>query len=461
MKQRISRRRFLGSSAALGAGLSILPTGLARGYTANEKVNVALVGVCGRGEWFVNTMPALCNLAAFCDVNEWRTKETYQRFPNTPKFVDFRKMLDVGGKQIDGVIVATPDNTHAVIAMAAIKHGKAVYCEKPLAHDVYEARALRDAAAEHKVVTQKGNQGTSSEALRRCVELVQAGVLGEIQEVDVWNSDGGEGQRELPKERPPCPDYLHWDLWLGPAADRPYHPFWLNWHGWRELATGALGNWGSHTMNLPFMALRIDSLWQAGQSATAAGAPRKLLRIESRMSEITRLGFPRWQIIRYHVPARFDLPAIVVNWYGGAGPGVKERTKEILDRGKWKNAEEHNVHNFAACHLRGPKGTILTTGHNMSYRLMPEEQFAKFEGPPKSLPRTPGHEYEWLEAIKGKTQTMSNFNYSGPLAEFLLLGNVATLFEGPLEYDPLAGKIVNNPQADLALRRQYRPGWSL
>ena len=305
MKRPISRRRFLTSSAALGAGLSILPTGLARGYAANEKVNVALVGVCGRGEWFVNTMPGLCNLAAFCDVNEWRAKETYQRFPNTPKFVDFRKMLDELGKRIDGVIVATPDNTHAVITMAAMQHGKAVYCEKPLAHERLRGPRLREAAAKHKVVTQKGNQGTSSEALRRCVELVQAGVLGEVNEVHVWNSDGGEGQREPPKERPPCPTYLHWDLWLGPAADRPYHPFWLNWHGWREFATGSLGNWGSHTMNLPFMALRIDSLWQAGQSAAAAG-PRKLLRIETQMSEITRLGFPRWQIVRYHVPARGD-----------------------------------------------------------------------------------------------------------------------------------------------------------
>ena len=151
----------------------------------------------------------------------------------------------------------------------------------------------------------------------------------------------------------------------------------------------------------------------------------------------------------------------MVNWYAGPGPGVKEQIRQILDRGKWKNLEERNVHNFAACYLRGPKAAILTTGHNMSYRLMPEDQFAKFEGPPKTLPRTPGHEYEWLEAIKGKTQTMSNFNYAGPLAEFLLLGNVATLFEGPLEYDPLAGKIVNNAQADLALRRQYRAGWSL
>jgi predicted dehydrogenase len=169
-------------------------------------------------------------------------------------------MLDERDREIDAVFVATPDNTHAVITAAAIRHGKHVYCEKPLTHDVAEARAVRELAKKHGVVTQMGNQGTATEAFRRAVELIQAGSIGPIQEIHVWDG-GGSGPRKRPEGSEPVPDWLAWDLWLGPAARRDYHPLWLRWHTWRDFATGNAGNWGPHSANLPFKAMNIDSLW--------------------------------------------------------------------------------------------------------------------------------------------------------------------------------------------------------
>lgn len=460
MHTHLSRRTFLRDGVLSGAGLVILKNSRsAWSYEANEKVNVALIGVGGRGRWFVGTMPKLSNVVAMCDVNDHKAKPSYDEIPVARKYHDFRKMLDEMDKQIDAVVIATPDNTHAVIAAQAIRMGKHVYCEKPLTHDIYEARTLRALARQHKVATQMGNQGTASRAFRRGVELIQAGVLGDIREVHAWNTGGGAGDRPLPERVHPIPEYLHWNLWLGPARDRPYNSRWLQWHTWRDFATGQLGNWGCHTMNVFFKGLRIDSLW--GQTD---GRASRTIKLDLERSGVHNATFPKWEIVRYALPARGDMPPVTVDWYNGGGraPGPRQKIEEMMGRKlDWGDAGEKRWQDHAGCLLVGTKGMLHGNGHNTIVTLLPEEKFEDFDGPPESLPRSRGHEKEWLEACKGEPAAMSTFDYSIPLTELVLLGNIATLYGKPIEYDPLEMKIVNVDEANAALRRQYREGWTL
>ena len=457
MNARISRRRFLGTSASLGAGLTILPAGFARGYSANEKLNVALVGVGGRGSWFVQTIPRIGeSVVAMCDPNEQRAAESFQKLPAVPKYRDFRKMLDEKDREIDAVIVATPDNTHAVITAAAIKRDKHVYCEKPLTHDVAEARAVCELARKHGVATQMGNQGTATGDFRRGVELVQAGVFGQIQEVHVWNT-GGSGPRPKPQGEQPVPPTLDWDLWLGPAAWRPYHPDWMRWHAWRDFATGKLGNWGPHSANLPFMALKVDSLWTDDAKPPAAAT----LKLKAQVPEVLTDTFPRWEAIRWEVPARKDLPPIAIQWHNGYRAG-RTRVEDLIGRQlDWGDAGKRKWKEHGGCLIVGSEGMLRATEHNSKIFLYPESKFSNFEGPPQTLPRSGSHEREWIAACKGGPKSMSNFDYAAPLIEFLMLGNVATQFPQELTFDPSTCKIVNHQEANAALQREYRRGWSL
>lgn len=463
MNLQINRRVFFKTTALSGLGMMILENSRsAYGYEANEKLNIALIGVGGRGRWFVSTIPKLStNVVAMCDVNDRKAEQSFKEIPQAKKFHDFRKMLDKMNKDIDAIVVATPDHTHAVATAAAIRAGKGVYCEKPLTHNIKEARTLRELAARYKVATQMGNQGTSSEAFRRAVELVQAGIIGDVREVHAWNTGGGPGNRPIPTDEHNLPEYLNWDLWLGPAKHRPYNSRWIDWwHGWRDFGTGQLGNWASHTMNLPFKALRLDSLWnqQPGSSA------KNIVRLEPEVSGVHKNNFPKWEIIHYDFPARNDMPPVRINWYNGPGqaPGPRIMIEQLLGRRlDWGDAGEKKWRDHAGCLLIGTKGMIHSTGHNMSFTLLPEKQFKDFEGPPKTLPRSRGHEREWLEACRDGPDTMSNFNYADPLAEFVLLGNIATLVGEIIEFDPLEMKVINNPRANIALEREYRHGWSL
>jgi len=464
MESRVSRRAFLRNTALGGVGLLILKNShSAWSYQANEKLNIALIGVGGRGRWFVSTIPKLgTNVVAMCDVNERKASLSFKELPKAKKFYDFRKMLSEMDKQIDAVIIATPDHIHAVATAMAMKMGKHVLCEKPLTHNLYEARFLRELAAKSKVATQMGNQGTASEAFRRAVKIVQAGVLGEVREVHAWNTGGGAGPRPYPTDEHPIPDYFHWDLWLGPARYRPYNSRWLlNWHIWRDFGTGQLGNWACHTMNVVFKALKLDLLWKRDASA---GAADRLVRLETEVSGIHKETFPKWEIIHYDFPARADMPAVRINWYNGAGtaPGPRDMIEEMMGRRlDWGDAGEKKWRDHAGCLLMGTKGLLHSTGHNMSFSLLPKDKFKDFEGPERSLPRSRGHEREWLDACKGGPPAMSNFDYACPLTEFVLLGNVATLFGHTIEFDPQALKIVNIAEANDALRREYRKGWSL
>jgi len=457
----MNRREFLRGTVTAGSGLTLLGPGAIRTYAANERVNVGLIGVSGRGTWFVDCMPGMSNIVAMCDVNDYRAKKAYEEHPKARKFRDFRKMLDEMGEGLDAVTVAVPDNTHAVATAAAMRAGKGVLCEKPLTHDVYEARQMRLIGRQTGVATQMGNQGTASEAFRRAVDLLWAGALGEVREVHAWKDGGGAGERPVPTEEHKCPETLDWDLWLGPARHRPYNSRWAEWHNWRDFATGNLGNWASHTLNVVFKGLRLNDLW-------ADDAKTHTFKLEAKVTGIHEATFPRGEVIHYAFPARGDMPPVTVNWYNGGAQtmGWREPIEERLGRKlDWGDAGQKRWDDHAGVLLVGSRGMMHSNGHNTVMTLLPEKQFnpapASGQDPPSTLPRSRGHEREWLDAVKGGPAAMSNFEYSGPLAEFLLLGNVATLVEGPIEFDTAQCKITNNDKADAALRREYREDWKL
>lgn len=457
MKTRLSRRRAL-KSMVTACGLVIVPAGSARSYQANEKLNIALVGCGGRGRWFVQAIPQIGeNIVAMCDVNEQRAAESYQKMAHVPKFYDYRKMLDEKNKEIDAVIVAAPDHIHAPCGIMAMKMGKHLYCEKPLTNNIEEARRMREVARETGVATQMGNQGTATHAFREQVEIVRSGDLGDIRQVLVWNSSGGGGPRPIPQEEMPVPEYLKWDLWLGPRKFRPYHREWMRWHQWREFGTSQLGNWSVHSTNMQFMAFKVYELWYD----ETVPVEKRTIRVRAEVSGVDRVRFPKWEIVHYDIPARGPLPAYTVTWYNGlAAPGFRETLEAPLGRrlitggpGPW---EEH-----AGCLVVGTKGTIHSTAHNSTYTLLPKEKFADYQKPEPTLPRSGSHEREWLRACRGGPKAMSNFDYGAVLSEFVLLGNVATQFDRPIEYDPVTMRCVGDEEADSALRREHRPGWEI
>jgi len=459
MSGSLTRRGFLhrASSAALGiAAIGGRPRP-AHGQ-ANDRMDIALVGCGGRGEWFVECIPALGeNLVALCDVNGTRAAKSFAALPDVPRFTDFRRMLDEMGDRIDAVICATPDHTHAVVAAAAMHAGKHIYCEKPLTRDIAEARKLSDLARETGVATQMGNQGTASPAFRRAMAIIQAGDIGDVRDVYVWKDSGGPGARPLPQGTDPIPAELSWDLWLGPAEDRPFNQQWMDWHSWRCFGTGQLGNWATHTANLGFRALTVDSLWQPG-----AGPPAPI-RVEAKVSEIDTASFPRWERIEFRVPARAELPAVTFYYLNGsAAPGMRDEIEEALGRKlDWGDAGESKWADHAGTLVIGSKGCIWANGHNTEFALLPEKDFAGYEGPAQQPPDSPGHEREWLDACRGGPPAWSHFGFAHTLAEFLHLGNIATQRPGPIEFDPVACRIANDAEADALLRREYRAGWSL
>ena len=417
-----------------------------------------------------------------CDVNDQKIAEAYKtwgelagRFATSPyewersaapafkrladekvkTFYDFRVMLAEMGEKIDAVIVAIPDHTHAVVSAAAIRAGKHVFCEKPLTRTVHESRALRELARKSKVATSMGNQGTASGPFRRALELIRDGTIGDVVDVHVWNTGGGADRREPPKGQEPVPGWLKWDLWLGPAALRPYHPDWLNRHLWREFGTSQLGNWATHSANLAFMALKVHDLW-LGQPS---GAGRPVIRVEAETSSLNRLSFPRWERIKWHIPARAEFPPITFTWYNGRSPGADEFIGSLKRDASDKGPQGMD---FAGACIVGEKGRIHANGHNATFRLLPEDEFRNVQRErPEKVEGSRGHEMDWLLACRGGKLAWANFDYADALNEFLMLGNVATQIEGPIEFEPVAMKIANHREADALLRSEYRKGWTL
>ena len=448
MRARSDRRSFLKKTALGGLGILLLPeSGLTFSYRANEKLSIALVGAGGRGASNAGDV-ASENIVAVCDVDEEYAKGTYRQFEAAKRYPDFRRMLDDLHKEIEAVVVSTPDHTHAVAAIAAMKLGKHVFCEKPLTRTVGEARAMRETAKAQRVVTQMGNQGSASEGLRRAVELAWAGTVGEIREAHAWLGSGNS-PTDRPGDQPEVFAGLDWNLWLGPAAERPFHPTYVRggWRNWRAFGSGALGDFCCHTMNLAFRGLRLDLLW----SPDPAGSPvtSSTMRVEARASEVHPETYSRWITVRYEIPARGKLPPVKLTWYnGGPRPGQELMLGHPLT--------EHG------CLLVGEKGAIFSEcPWNTRFVLLPQKQFEGFQGPAPTLPRPPGHHAEWIQACKGGPRPFSGFEIGGPMTELAQLGNAALLVGHPIEYDPASGRIVNCAEANALLHREYRTGWSL
>jgi predicted dehydrogenase len=441
MPRHVTRRTFLRSVALSGSGLIILsdPRSV-RGFAANEKLNIAGIGVAGRGGDDVRGV-ASENLVALCDVDDAHAAKTFEQFPNAKRYKDFRKMLDEIHSEIDAVVVGTPDHTHAPPAVMAMKMGKHCYCEKPLAHNVYEARVMAEIAKEKKLATQMGTQIHAEDNYRRVVELVQTGAIGSIGEVHVWLGANFKGpatptnmsQPDVPTEHPPVPPTLDWDLWLGPAAYRPYSPRYapFQWRYWWNFANGQLGDFFCHYCDLPFWALKLRY-----PTTVEAEGP------------VHPESAARWTIARHQYPARGDLPPVKLTWYNGGGYPEFIRERNIPTE-KWNSAVL----------FIGSKGMLMADYNK--HLLLPQEQFQDFQPPARFIPKSIGHHQEWIQACKTGGPTTCNFDYSGALAEAALLCNVALRTGKKLTWDPKALKATNCPQADAFLRREYRKGWTL
>jgi hypothetical protein len=450
MKIRLDRRKFIQTSIAGAAGIVILKDSRSVGaYLANQKLNIAVIGACGQGESNLGNVAGE-NIVALCDADQRRADPAGKRFPQAKRYADFRKMLDEIHGGIDAVVVSTPDHTHAVAAVAAMKLGKHVYCEKPLARTAHEARMMRLTAAEHKVVTQMGNQGSATEGLRRAVELAWGGTIGEMRECHIWLANG-DGPQDRPKDQPPVPEGLCWDLWLGPAPQRPYHPAYVpgSWRKWRAFGSGSGGDMGCHTTNMAFRALHLELLWKPDPAVQ----PEKpaIIRVTAEASEIHAETYPRRIKARFDIPARGNLPPVTLTWYNG---GLKP-PKEVL-RG--------HIMTEWGCLVSGSKGAVLSNcPWNTRFELLPKAQFEDFKGPAPTIVRSPGHHAEWILACKDSSapRPFSNFDIGGPQAEIVQLVHVASLAGKPIEYDPQAGQIINAPEANALLHREYRAGWTL
>ena len=439
MSTLISRRDML-RTAAVAAGVWTTYGSLSFGQSnsPNEKLNIAAIGIGGRGGDDVNGV-AHENLVALCDVDETRAAANFQKFPQAKRYKDFRRMLDEMHAQIDAVVIGSPDHTHAPAGVMAMKLGKHCYCEKPLTHSVYEARMMATIAREKKLVTQMGTQIHEGSNYRRVVELVQSGAIGAVGEVHVWLGANFEGpaqptdmsQPDAPTDQPPVPATLDWDLWLGPAAYRPYHsayaPF--SWRYWWNFANGQLGDFFCHYCDLAFWALNLRH-----PTTVEAEGP------------VHPESAARWTIARQEYPARGDLPPVTLNWYnGGAYPD-------------W--SEERQIPQWGSAVLfLGSRGMLIADYGR--HQLLPEAQFTDFKRPDPFIPDSIGHHREWTEACKTGGPTTCNFDYSGALTEAALLCNVALRTGKKLTWDAAKLEATGCPEADAFIRREYRDGWKL
>jgi len=464
--QEISRRRFVAAAGAAAAAWTVVPRHVLGGegqVPPSEKITLAGIGTGGQGMQnmaIFQEFPEV-QVVAVCDVNregggylswnwtqgkEQRTcgreparravDQTYaeQKQAGTYRgcraYSDYRELL--AKEDVDAVMVATPDHTHAVITMAALKGGKHVYCEKPLTYSVHEARQVTEAARRAKVATQLGNQGQATEEARIVQELIADGAIGPVREVKVWcparfwSWPGGE---DRPPQTPPVPEGLDWDLWLGPAPERLYHPAYCpwTWRNWWDFGTGLLGDLGCHKLSTVFKALKLGYPTSVEASSTKLGP------------EIYPLGV----IARFEFPQRGDLPPVTLTWYDG---GLKPAQPKELEPGR----RISDVTYF------GDQGVL------MGHRLIPESRMRQVGRPPKLLPRSPGHHKEWIDACLGGPPAGSDFvEHAGLLSEVCMLGNVAVRAGKKLAWDGPNMKITNDEAANKLLHREYRPGWTL
>ena len=455
-KRALTRRTFLKAGAALGAGWAASRGWTALSYSrvagANERINLAFIGVGGfggtnlaimageqdpiRGEYAERVMGA--HVAALCDVDLRRegprsptAAQSFDAHPDAAKYHDYRKMLDEMERDIDAVVVSTPNHHHAPASVTAMRMGKHVYCEKPGAHSVYEARVMAEVARNEGVTTQLGTHAHATETYRRVFELIQAGAIGEVSACHIWLRSGASST-DRPTDTPSVPEDLHWDLWLGPAPHRPYHPTYIptQWHRWWDFGGGIqLGNMGCHYMNLPFWALGLrhpSTIEADGPEPHPETAPGRLH-------------------LRYVFERGEDKPPITLTWTHGSEP------RAVF--------AEHNFPEWAWGVFVGDKGMLLASYDR--HQLWPEADFEDYEAPEPSIPPSVGHRQEWINACKGEGEPLSHFEYSMPITETVLLGNVAYRSGRKLEWNAEEFRVDNAHEAEGFLQRGYRPGWTL
>ncbi|HOF38535.1 MAG TPA: Gfo/Idh/MocA family oxidoreductase [Candidatus Hydrogenedentes bacterium] len=451
-RENMSRRTFLASAAALSAASCataphIVTSAAAAKTPANERLNLGAIGFGGMGAVNIRNLSGE-QFVALCDVDSAYAKPVFEAFPDARRYVDYREML-AAESGLDGVVIATPDHTHAVIAMAAIKAGKHVFCQKPLAHDVYECRMLAQAAAEAGVVTQMGIQGHAGNGTRTVVESIQAGVIGEVREVHAFCSDsyypwGHAGwspkDGRVPEEAMSVPETLNWDLWLGPAAARPYHSCYhpMAWRAFQAFGSGWMADRGAHSLDPVKWALNLGH--PSRISATSTGTTDEMHPVSA--------------IVTFEFPKRGKMPPVSVTWYTGlhiprpagvpVGEQIGDPTGGIL--------------------FVGSDGMMTCDTYGERPRLLPEARMKKFKAPEPSIPRIEGESIEgdWVRAIRNGTKACADFSYSGPLSEICALGNIAKRFDDtPIEWDNDRMTVTNLDDANQYVRTPYREGWSL
>jgi predicted dehydrogenase len=428
----LNRRAFIKGAAVLGSGVWLgIGRGFASGRSANDKLNIGVIGVGNRAVSNIGGVKGE-NIVALCDIDEELLRSAAEDFPKAKTYTDFRKLLEQPG--IDAVVISTADHTHAVATLMALESGKHVYCEKPLTHTVQEARGVAQAASKARVATQMGTQIHASSNYRRVVELIQSGAIGTVTEAHAFcNKSWGGGTHAT--ESQPVPKHLHFDLWLGPAPARPYHSQYLpiNWRKWWDFGGGTLGDMGCHYLDLVHWALGLRH--------------PKTIQAEGPVphAEIT----PHWLMVNYEYEGgagRETGATVKVSWSDG---GKKPRIMTESDIPSWK----------AGVLFVGSKGMLLAD--YTKHRLLPESRFADYKVPPRTIPDSIGHYAEWIEACKTGAPTTCNFDYAGALTEAVLLGNVAYRAGHKIEWDAANLRVANDPAAMNFVSREYRKGWAV
>ncbi len=440
----LDRRRFL-VATGVAAGWHVVPRfvlGGAGQAPPSERLNIAGIGVGGQGGSVVRALAEQQqNIVALCDVDAKYAAHTFKAYPQAEVFRDYRLLLNKR-RDVDAVVIGTPDHMHAPITVAALRAGKHVYVEKPMCHSIQETRVMTRVAQETGRVTQVGNAGHAGEGLRLTREWIQAGVIGQVREVHCWSDRPGHFWKQdldRPTDTPPVPPELDWNLWLGAAPERPYHPVYCPraWRGWFDFGTGAMGDMAVHNMDPAFYALDLDA------PVAAEAQTSQPLKAES---------YPAWSILTYYFAARGNRPAVKVTWYDGGQlpprPAELEASRQLGDNG---------------IYFVGQKGTILAGGWAGTPRLVPESRMQDFQMPPRSIPRSIGHHAEWIKACKEckPEDAQAGFAYSGPYTESLLVGNLALRLQKRIEWDSAAMRATNAPEAEPLIRKKYRAGFGI
>jgi hypothetical protein len=510
---RFSRRYFFYGTLLAGAiprgGFGRVPSLTALGYkSVLDKLNIAGIGVGGRGAQVLAPLAISENIVALCDVSETYAAKTFATYPQAKKYVDFRKMLDAEDKNIDAVIIATPDHGHTPTALAAMQRGKHVYCEKPLTRTVWEARLLRDAAHKYKVATQMGNQGYSHEGTRTCAEILWSGAIGSVKEIHAWTGMiyGGRPTFDGPPPEAPVPAGLTWDLWLASAETRPYYPeMFTRWRSFIDFsAGGSLGDWIVHCLGPANLALKLDLAPPTSVECVTVNGTNQWM-------------WPLSAHLRYEFPARAGMPAVTVNVYQNMRGDVKfpegmaegepllPPTNNLAERGRPAPPEPRRAGTAGGPPRaggqapqsarggapgavpggrapvvpgagRGPdparvpgngvlfvgdKGYMATTSRGEGVWLLPASRWKEYELPPQILPRSVNHQYDWVRACKGGTPGCSHFDIAVPYIEWLILGAVALRAPGKLLWDAKNMRFTNNAEASKYLKPYIRKGWEM